>query len=255
MDISPTYLMDLIQQMEEVIWKKFASYKNVNFFIRKWQYHDEFGNLNFDIYYENSNISLKETLHNVDNETLIKIAIDIGIETPDFIPSVPVIVNELKQNHSNSHSQFKKAIEQVRSGPDIAVGLANSALEGIVKHILQDTRITTKWGKHDTLYKLTGSLLTEFQLYPKSAMPIEIKYIGSSLLNASKNIEEIRSNKTSFHGKSAEDYLIKDELYAYFIINSVTTIGLFLIDFYKKKFPAKATLKKSADVNQEDIPF
>ncbi len=77
-------------------------------------------------------------------------------------------------------------------------------------------------------------------------MPNEIKGIGSSMLSMNKNIEQLRSNKSRFHGKLKEDILIDESIYAYFIVNSVTTIGLFLISFYKTKFKAEET---------EEIPF
>jgi len=41
---------------------------------------------------------------------------------------------------------------------------------------------------------------------------------------------------TNVHGKTTEDYIISDPLYAYLVVNSVTTIGLFLKSYYIKKF-------------------
>ena len=48
------------------------------------------------------------------------------------------------------------------------------------------------------------------------------------------------------HGKSSTDYVIEDSLYAYFIINSVTTVGLFIDSFYKKRF-----LIEKQEINQQ----
>lgn len=70
-------------------------------------------------------------------------------------------------------------------------------------------------------------------------MPQEIKTIGSSLLAINQSIQELRSEKTDMHGKTVGDCLIDDPLYAYFIVNSVATIGLFMNSFYRKKCPAE----------------
>ena len=77
-----------------------------------------------------------------------------------------------------------------------------------------------------------------------------INNIGSGLLSVSKVIEEIRSNHTKeAHGKLEDDYIIKDHLYAHFIINSVATVGLFLINFYEEKY------KSSQSINKDEIFF
>lgn len=64
--------------------------------------------------------------------------------------------------------------------------------------------------------------------YPKENLTI-----GSSLLVICQSIEKLRNEKTDFHGKTKDDYLINDSIYAYFIINAVTTVGLFLNSYYK----------------------
>jgi len=239
--ISPKYLMELIVKIEKKIWELFNSYKNVKFYINKWhEDNDGFG----DYYQENFSISLKDdgnidlttTLHNIDGELLLKIAIDLGIETPDFIPSIPTFKNEIKANYTNANSSFEKAFKDIEEHPDIAIGLANSALESIIKEILKNEPINNKIDTKQTLYAQTSAILKEFSLYPNREMPKEIKTIGSSLLSINKGIEQLRSEKTNLHGKTKEDYLINDSIYAYFIVNSVATVGLFLISFYKKKF-------------------
>ncbi|MFA6518576.1 MAG: abortive infection family protein [Candidatus Shapirobacteria bacterium] len=258
MDVSPNYLMKLVGQIDAKIWQVFETYKNVNFYIKKWQTYDSFGNANFNISYIDNKIDLKDTLHSIDNENLIKIAVDLGIETPDFIPSVPVIKNVLKNNFPTAFDTFKKAIDQIEENPDLAIGSANSTLESIIKHISDNSNISKKVNKKDTLYKLTQDILKEFSLFPTKSIPVEIKTIGSSLLNLSQNIESLRSNKTTFHGKSANDYIVDDPLYAYFIVNIVSSIGLFLISFYEKKYN-KLDLKSSGEyVNEttiDEMPF
>ncbi len=84
-------------------------------------------------------------------------------------------------------------------------------------------------------------------------MPVEVKAIGSSFLNINQNIEKLRSEKTNAHGKTTEDYIVQDTLYAYFILNSVAAVGTFLISYYKNKFP-KLEIKQNEEV-EDDLPF
>ncbi len=80
----------------------------------------------------------------MNGELLLKIAIDLSIETPDFIPSIPIFRNEIKVNYSNASNSFEKAFKDIEEHPDIAVRLANSALESIIKEILRIKLILKK---------------------------------------------------------------------------------------------------------------
>ena len=83
--------------------------------------------------------------------------------------------------------------------------------------------------------------------------PKEIKTIGSSLLAINQTIEKLRSEKTNFHGKTIDDYLINDTVYTYFIINTVATVGLFLNSYYKTKFPKPEVKEVTQEI--DDLPF
>jgi len=257
MDISPKYLMSLIKEIEIALWDLFpeSKYKNVKNYIKKWsiEKHDNWSGIshNFIPYYKNDgNIDLYETLHWMDGELLLKIAVDLGVETPDFIPISSEIKNVLKWDYKRAYESFDKAIKQIEEDPDLAISMANSTLESIIKHILENADITTKYNPKDTLGKLCESLLKEFQMFPNSDLPSEVKTIGSSLISVANHIETLRSTKTRAHGKAKKDYLIDDPLYAYFIINSVSTVGLFLINFYEKKYSKK--VETPPEIN---IPF
>lgn len=262
--ISPRYQMKLVKQIEDALWDEFetAKYRNVEFYIEKWHEsgYDDWGSYyeNFAIKKNNGNIDLSTTLHAIDEELLIKIAIDLGIETPDFIPSIPTFKNKIKSEYPTASATFEKAFKQIEEHPDLAIGLANSALESILKEILKDERIKTKYKGTDTLYKLVTALLKELKLYPDSELPEEMKTLGSSLLSASQTIEKLRSEKTAVHGKTADDYVVNDSLYTYFVVNSVTTIGLFLDSYYKQKFPPIVEEEENSSVVEEesdDLPF
>lgn len=258
--ISPKYQMSLIRKISEAIWTEYGSYSDVLFYIKKW--HEEDGDWNnswenFSIKFkdnDNSKIDLLSTLHNIDGETLLKIAVDLGIETPSFIPSIPIFRNEIKSSYKTASQIFERAFKCIESDPDTAVGLVNSVLESIIKEILKDERVAIEWKDTETLYLLIQKILKEFKFSAKGN-PVEIKTISSSLLGACQAIEKIRSEKTSFHGKTDADYIIDDPLYVYFIVNSVTSIGLFLISFYEKKYPKQTKQKQENTFDPDDLPF
>jgi Abortive infection C-terminus len=255
--ISPKYQMKLAKEVEETIWAEYKSYKEVRLYINKWhEENHEWNNHweNFSITSkENGDIDLLQTIHNIDSNTLVKIAIDLGIETPDFIPSIATFRNTLKSDYKTALATFDKAFKQIEEHPDTAIGLANSALESIIKEILKDDRISNKVKGNETLYSLSAIVLKEFQLTSNSECPKEIKTIGNSLIAINQAIENIRSDKTNFHGKTDGDYIIEDPLYAYFIINSITTVGLFLNSYFKKKFPKPEIIEN--DNNDDYLPF
>ncbi|WP_019315304.1 abortive infection family protein, partial [Streptococcus mutans] len=243
--ISPVYRMKLLEKVEKEIWNRYKSYKDVEQYMKLNQIYDGFGQVDFDISYfsEGKNkekINLIETLRVIAKDIpdkLLKMAIDLGIETPDYIPSIPTFRNELKADYKNASTSFEKAFQNIEEDPAESVGYANSVLESIIKEILKDQRFDIDATKL-TNGKLVKAILKEFGLNPNSPqMPDEIKSIGSSLTTVSKAIEDLRSDKTSFHGHDSEKYLIDEPLYAYFIVNACATVGLFLINFYEKKFP------------------
>ena len=234
--------MKLIKETCEAIKALYETQKDVQFYISKWHYewvddwnrYSENFNISLDV---SGNIDLVTTLHGIDIETLLKIAIDLGLETPDFIPCIASFRNDIKTDYKNASATLEKAFKEIETHPDSAIGLVNSALESIIKEIFLDERIKTKPQPGKTLYDLTSELLKELQLYPNSDMPIEIRTIGRSMLAINQSIEKLRSEKTNVHGKSSEDYIIEEPVYTYFVVNGVTTVGLFLISYYKKKFP------------------
>ena len=254
--ISPKYTMTLIKNIESAIWTEYPSYKEVRFYINKWHESDPNWNNSWENFpielKDQNNIDLPATLHGIDGETLLKIAIDLGLETPDFIPSIPVFRNDIKSNYQTASRTFEDAFKQIEEHPDIAIGLVNSALESIIKEILKDERVNISLKGTETLYSLTEKVLKYLRLYPSSDIPKEIITIGSSLLSISKGIEDLRSSKTKFHGKTDDDYIVSDPIYAYFIVNSITTVGLFLKNYFEKKFPLP---RIEPDEDADNLPF
>lgn len=256
--ISPKFKLDLLDKIEKKIWDEFQSYRKVRAYISQWQEEIDWNDVNFPIISQGDSdkIDLPQTLARIDDETIMQIAVDLGINTPDFIPSVAQIENIFKVNYRTAQLTFQKALTQCYENPDSSVALANSALESIIKHILLDDKFK-ELDRNKTLYSLTVDVLKEFKLFPPKDLPTSVRNISQSLLTAVQNIEELRSNNTDSHGKLADDYVINDSIYAFFTINTVATIGMFLIGFYEKKFkPAylKANEEKVEDL-ADDIPF
>jgi hypothetical protein len=249
--ISPKYQMKFISEVDKAIWDEYKSYKDVGYYIEKWREFDiGFDRWNFIKFLTGyGDIDLKSTLHSMPMDILMKIAIDLNVDTPDLIPSIQDFKDEIKNEYKTTYDNFREAYKQIETAPNIAIGLANSTLESIIKEILKDDRISNKIKGGETLYQLCSTILKEFNL-TSNEHPKEIKTIANSLLTATQSIENLRSEKTYFHGKTDNDLLIEDPIYAYFIVNSITTIGLFLNKFYKTKYP-KPLLNNDLD----DLPF
>jgi hypothetical protein len=258
--ISPKYQMKLLKEVNEAIWAEYGSYEQVQYYISKWHennYEPQGFNNNYwenftIVEKENKKIDLLATLNSMTGTTLLKIAIDLGVDTPDFIPSIPTFKNDLKSNYKIAYDTFQKAYRQIETDPSLAVGLANSAMESIIKEILKDDRISSKLTGGETLYRLASVILKEFNL-TNNEYPKEIKTIGNSLLSISQAVESLRSNKTYFHGKTENEYIIEDRIFAYFIINAVATVGLFLNSYYKTKFPKKEETRYTDSF--DELPF
>ena len=111
--------MDITQKINDRLYEMYKSDGDVQYYVKYWQEeYDECGNSNFYIQYQTDDrerIDVKKTLHNVDGETLLKMAIDLGLETPDFIPSIPSFKNELKSSYKTAAQTFEKAWQESRS--------------------------------------------------------------------------------------------------------------------------------------------
>ncbi len=243
--ISPKYQMKLVSQIEDTIWDEFKSYTQVRNYIEKW-YEYDLNWENFRIFEKDENIiDLNRTLHSMSGEVILKIAIDLGVDTPDFIPSIPTFKNMLKSDYKTAYNTFSKAFKQIETDPSLAIGLANSALESIIKEILKNESVKSKIKGTETLYKLTSIILKEFNI-TNINHPSEIKTIGSYLLAICQSIEKLRSEKTNFHGKTEGDYLLTEPIYTYFVVNAISTVGLYLNSYYTTKFP-KQNIDEESD--------
>jgi hypothetical protein len=267
-DISPKYMMDLIPQLSKRLWELFetAKYQNVRRYIEKWHtsyevYNNWDDSENFHIFFKDEKqreIDLDETLHKMDKTLVIKIAIDLDIDTPGFLPIVTQFKNVLKDNNQSAYQNFERATKNVYENPDEAVSLASSTLEGIIKTILahesfKDNKDVT--GK--TLGKLVSSIIKVFGFDDQTNCPPELKTIASQLRGIGNTIEDLRSDKSTAHGKAHDEYVVDDPLWASFVVNTSASLGMFLWEYFERKY--KPEHSKQAEVEPEidlsEIPF
>jgi len=259
MKASPNYMLGLIEKIEKTIWDKWSSYINAEAYMQRWHESDGgFGDYdNFQIYRKedtsSGKIDLSKTLRGIDDdELLFRIAVDLGIEVPGLIYSIPKIKGIIASGYETAANTFENALKKVSDEPATSVCCANSALESIIKHICEDGSIK-KCNPNDTLYNLVTHILKQFKYYPSPEIEDEVRNIGSGLLKVAQNIEAMRSKHAdTTHGKTGDDYIIDDELYSKFILNAVTTVGLFLLNFYEKKYLPN---QPNQPAGHEDIPF
>lgn len=254
--ISPSSMLDIIERIEKALWDKFDSkrYQNVRRYILRWhkEEYDAWGNLswsNFQIINQNegNNINLSATLDTMNDELLFQIAVDLNVEVPGLVYSVAEIKGLLSEKYEDVGRTFQRAHEKIYSEPSTAIIMANSALERIIKKICSDSSINGCNPKY-TLYKLASHILKQFNFFPDKNLNTNIRSIGSGLLSASQAIENIRSNNTEAHG--TEDEIISDPLYAMLVVNTVATVGLFLLNYYEKHYIPEP------DISLDDeIPF
>lgn len=274
-NLSPKYVLDIINKISDKLFEIYQTYKRVEQYLIRWQKiidfeYDEYEKYpvyNFNLIYKDKDrtqIAVIETLNHAPDELVMQIAIDLDIEVSGIIYSIAKIEGLDKNNYKNARIILDDAIKRVYEKPNEAIGLANSALESIIKHILEEGKIDINYNKNDTLYQLSQKILKGFGYFPSKDTKNEICKIGSSFLTIVQTIESLRSEKTNFHGKDSSQYVINDPLYACFIVNSVATLGHFLMSFYEKKFVNEMEVLTDSNSNQiedfgeydyDDLPF
>ncbi len=268
-DISRKFLMELIDKVEKKIWEEYTSYENVTYYIEKWHEDDEdYASYNhwenFYIQYkddEHKQINLKATLHKMPPEIIVKIAIELGIDTPGFLPAMPTFKNVLRDENQSAYQNFDRATKSALEHPDNAVALASSTLEGIIKTILEHDAFSgsTEKLKNLSLSRLTARVVKEFGFDDATKCPPEIITLAGQLRGIAVTVDDLRSDKSTAHGKSGKDYVIDDPLWAIFTINTCATLGLFLWEYFEKKYlPQKQEIAKPVDersIDLSEIPF
>lgn len=262
-DISPAYITNLKMSLGQKIWERYQSYKTVKLFLVSsvveggWNEPDS-----FRVFYQDGGehrVDVEKTILHMPPKEAMKMAIDLGIDTPGFLPAIPMFKNILKDENQTAYQNFERAVKDVYDNPDQAVSLAASTLEGIIKTILSDNNFTEIASKNLSLTKLVTAIIKEFGFDEKISCPQELITIASQLRGLGKSIADLRSDKSTAHGKSHDEYVIDDPLWAAFIVNTSTSLGLFLWEFYEKKYrPLTELANEETDdqsIDLNEIPF
>lgn len=244
-------MVNTIELIAEAIVEEFSPL-GAEAYMQRWHEGERYEDENFEMRYFNNRFDLSKTLHGIsDDELLLAIAVDIEVDVPGLIYSIPEIKGILSTNYKGAASILQNALVNMHKEPAAAVTSANSALESIVKHICENASIKD-CKPNATLHELVQHILKEFNFYPSSKMKEEVRDIGSGLLTAAEGVRKMRNRHTNAHGKFSDDYIIDDPLYAYYIVNAVATIGFFLINFYEKKYLPQ---QQAEEISEDDIPF
>ena len=244
----------IIELIGTKIWQEFETYEKVLIYFNGWSINDE----NFTIYFnKNEKIDVKATLNNMNDDLLFKIAFDMEIQIPGIIYAVPEVIKIcLENNFQTASIALEDACKKAYEDPDFACVKANFALETIIKEILKNKKAEYK--EKDSLYNLARTILKEFKFSEIEARKVEqIRNLGRGLITACQAIADIRSQYTTVHGKISGDYLIDDPLYSHLLINSAATVGLFLLNFYERKYKieVEAVDEKPNDDECDGIDF
>ncbi|MBB3170805.1 MULTISPECIES: abortive infection family protein [Coriobacteriia] len=257
-DISPLYMQRLKGRVENALWNLFegSKYRQVEEYVRRW--HEDDGSFweNFCVFEKDGHIDLGRTLAGMPNDTLIKMAADIGVETPGMLPCIPIMKNILNQNNTNAYANFERAVKDVYDHPDQSVALAASTLEGLFKTILQNSDPSIRV-KNLSLSDLTGKVVKQLIGDCDASAPQEIRTLASQLRGLGSTIDDLRSDKSTAHGKAAGDYVVDDSLWAETVVNATATLGLLLWRLYERSCTgAKAApVVQPTPVYDDDIPF
>jgi hypothetical protein len=253
--------MNLLKQIEETIWIMTGSskYKWVENYMHKWDpyEYDWNGNLmggKFEIYYKQEGqdvIDLNKTLHRIkDDDLIIKIALDLNITIPQFIPAVKEFEVKLEEfTYTKVRTQFQKACKDVFDNPSNSVTLAYTTLESLIEHIAEGKDISLI----GTLPKKVGIVLNSMN----EEVEQELIPFVKTLTNLTTQLEDLRSKKATGHGTNSTIKLIDNIESATFIVNASASIGLLLIDLLLKlESQIQGNLIINSEIMElEEIPF
>lgn len=254
--ISPAYMMELVGRLQTALENGYPDPDDLHLYLDKWhEDYDGFGDeQNFRyVYDKQADVDLKRTLHEMPPELVVRIAIDLGVDTPGFIPSMPSFRNVLKEQNPNAQAQFERAVRNVMEQPDLAVSSAYSTLESVLKTIGKDESLGIEEDLRKTVgKKLISAVIPKLGLRTGKEVPTEINQMCNGLISACIAITDLRNDKSDAHGSAPNDYVIDDPLWAELVVNATATVGLFLWEFYQRTRSPQRIITTHGD---DEIPF
>lgn len=124
---------------------------------------------------------------------------------------------------------FEDAVLNVYKNPDQSIVLATTSLENIIKYIMDS--LGFKYNQSKSAAELMQELLRHLDFHPKDLQE-STKKLAGGLITAVGAIQDFRDGFSSAHGKGLGKTNIDDDLYSHFVVNSMSTIGLMLLQYY-----------------------
>jgi len=179
-------------------------------------------------------VYVKELLTAVDDRIILQIANELGLEAPKSENLGAFKLAELLDGSAYTHAKkdFDAAIHDIDLRPDIAIGMASTTLESICKAILDS--FGGPYPDDESLQPLQKAVFEKLKLSPDGQADPDIKRILGGLINVGAGIGTLRTRYSSFHGKGAKQYRL-GKRHARLAVNSLATIGLFLLETYQEQ--------------------
>lgn len=269
---------------EECIYHYFNSWREKTSYLREIDdsfncetYVKQF--YKFELHTRKSKLDVNATLHCIqDDDILLRIAIDLGVDTPYFIPTISNIKNMLKEeiNQSNILHDFERAMKDVHDRPYESVKASHRVLTGVCAFINQKFNIIEEHSDNKTvehtLNVLKISRKTIEQLlqnnhdhtYKNCKEYFDaIANISSSCQTIANNIGTLRDKYAKSHKALDHHYVIDDANIAYFAINVCSSLSWFLWSLYmQNNKPDDSTnnidnneSNNVVEISNYDIPF
>jgi len=143
--------------------------------------------------------------------------------------TVSPIDHSITFDEAHIHSQWEKAIERKESDPEGAITIARTLIESVLKHILDNLKITYKESADlPTLYKKVAKSLN---LAPEQHQEEIFKQILGGLSSTINGLGSLRNKLGDAHGKSKSN-IKPQERHSELAVNLAGTMAIFLFKTY-----------------------
>lgn len=180
-------------------------------------------------------IYVKSLLGNVDEDRIINIAKELGLEVPMSLGNAVIGLKAFLAEGGlvSCQEDFDRALKFVDSDPPTAIGMASTTLESICKAILDECK--EKYPKDESLQPLLKSVFSKMDLSPDGHADPDIKRILGGLFNAGVGLATLRTKFSAAHGRGKNQIRLGAR-HARLAVHSLSTVGLFLLETYFERF-------------------
>ena len=189
---------------------------------------------------QSKRVYVQSLLSNQSKETVIEIATELDLYSPQVISSANLSNYLQEQGYQAAHDDFERAMNSIESDPEQAMGNASSILESICKSVLE--RLGKELPKDKTMKSLIKATYGAMNLSPDSHADADIKQVLGGIANAAIGIGVIRTKHSSFHGRTNEQKTYKlTKRHARLAVGCSSVLGCFLIETYLDRYEKKTS--------------